>query len=98
MNHYCVYERAVQKRSPPPRILVHLWTALQDSGYELPLIYIHTLVESMPRPVAALLRYRGDPARYYAGEPVFLVLQCILLKEKVYKINIKKMERRKRDD
>ncbi|GBN59397.1 hypothetical protein AVEN_202010-1 [Araneus ventricosus] len=57
-------QHAVQKRSPPPRPPMDLWTVLQDSWCELPPGYLQTLVEIMPRRIAALLRARGDPTRY----------------------------------
>ncbi|GBM61775.1 hypothetical protein AVEN_18339-1 [Araneus ventricosus] len=47
---------AVEKRSPPPRTPTDLWTALKDSWCELPPGYLETLIESMSRRVAALLR------------------------------------------
>ncbi|GBO03719.1 hypothetical protein AVEN_253218-1 [Araneus ventricosus] len=55
---------AVEKRSPPPRTPMDLLTALQDSWCEFPSGYLQTLVESMPRRFAALLRARGGPTRY----------------------------------
>lgn len=57
-------QRAVLRRSPTPRTPMDLWTALQDAWCELPPGYLHTLVESMPRRVAALLRARGGATRY----------------------------------
>jgi transposase len=57
-------QRAVQHRSPSPRTPSQLWTALQDSWCALPPGYLHTLVESMPRRVAAVLRAGGGPTRY----------------------------------
>lgn len=57
-------QRDVQKRSPPPRTLSELWTALQDSWCQLDPALLQTLIESMPRRVAALLRARGGPTRY----------------------------------
>ncbi|GBN06332.1 hypothetical protein AVEN_223666-1 [Araneus ventricosus] len=50
---------AVEKRSPPPRIPMDLLTALQDSWCEKPPGCLQTLVETMPRSVAAVLRDRG---------------------------------------
>ncbi|GFS70940.1 transposable element Tcb2 transposase [Trichonephila clavipes] len=67
---------ANQKRSPFPLTPTDLWTALQDSCSQLPPAPLQTLIESMPRRVAALLRARGGPTRYYAGVPVLLPLQC----------------------
>ncbi|GBN73030.1 hypothetical protein AVEN_36796-1 [Araneus ventricosus] len=58
------FQRAVQKRSPPPRTPMDLRTVLQNSWCELPPGYLQTLVEIMPRRIAALLRDRGDPTRY----------------------------------
>ncbi|GBM57122.1 hypothetical protein AVEN_237367-1 [Araneus ventricosus] len=55
---------AVENRSPPPRTLMDLWTALQDSWCELLPRYLQTLVESMPHRVTALLCVRGGPTRY----------------------------------
>ncbi|GBO22141.1 hypothetical protein AVEN_93902-1, partial [Araneus ventricosus] len=52
-------QRAVQKRSPVPLTPTEFWTALQDSWFQLPPALLQTLVESMPRRVAALLRARG---------------------------------------
>ncbi|GBM28063.1 hypothetical protein AVEN_27450-1 [Araneus ventricosus] len=46
---------AVQKRSPPPGTLMDLRTALQDSWCEKPPGYLQTLVDFMPRRIAALL-------------------------------------------
>ncbi|GBN64885.1 hypothetical protein AVEN_7505-1 [Araneus ventricosus] len=55
---------AVEKRSPPPRTPMDLWTVLKDEWCELPPRYLQTLVESMPHRVAALLCVRGGPRRY----------------------------------
>ncbi|GBN06326.1 hypothetical protein AVEN_228790-1 [Araneus ventricosus] len=55
---------AVEKRSPPPRTPMDLLTVLQDSWCEKPPVCLQTLVETMPRRVAALLRTRGGPTRY----------------------------------
>ncbi|GBM16811.1 hypothetical protein AVEN_9395-1 [Araneus ventricosus] len=55
---------AVEKRSPPPHTPMDLLTALQDSWCEKPPGCLQTLVETMPRLVAALLRARGGPTRY----------------------------------
>ncbi|GBO09266.1 hypothetical protein AVEN_228619-1 [Araneus ventricosus] len=55
---------AVEKRSPPPRTPMDLLTALQNSWGEFPPVYLQTLVESMPRRFASLLRARGGPTRY----------------------------------
>ncbi|GFX75764.1 hypothetical protein TNCV_2237361 [Trichonephila clavipes] len=41
-----------------------LWTALQDSWCQLPPALLQTLIESLPRHVAALLRARGGLTRY----------------------------------
>ncbi|GBN49765.1 hypothetical protein AVEN_36002-1 [Araneus ventricosus] len=54
----------VQKRSPPPRTPMDFRTALQDSWCGKPPGYLQTLVENMPRRVAALLRARAGPTRY----------------------------------
>ncbi|GBL62645.1 hypothetical protein AVEN_271331-1 [Araneus ventricosus] len=54
----------VEKRSPPPRTSMDLFTALQDSWCEFPPGYLQTLVESMPHRFASLLRAHGDPTRY----------------------------------
>ncbi|GBM07194.1 hypothetical protein AVEN_15434-1 [Araneus ventricosus] len=50
---------AVENRSQPPRTPMDLWTVLKDEWCELPPGYIQTLIESMPRRVAALLRAGG---------------------------------------
>ncbi|GBL86258.1 hypothetical protein AVEN_131986-1 [Araneus ventricosus] len=55
---------AVEKRSPPPRTPMNLLTALQDSWCVKPPGCLQTLVETMPRHVAILLRARGGPTRY----------------------------------
>ncbi|GBM68956.1 hypothetical protein AVEN_24361-1 [Araneus ventricosus] len=55
---------AVEKRSPPLHTPMDLLTALQDSCCEFPPGYLQTLVESMPRRFASLLRARGGPIRY----------------------------------
>ncbi|GBL78697.1 hypothetical protein AVEN_65262-1 [Araneus ventricosus] len=55
---------AVEKRSPPLRTSMDLLTALQDSWCEKPPGCLQTLVETMPRRVAALLRARGAPTRH----------------------------------
>ncbi|GFY27197.1 uncharacterized protein TNCV_2068181 [Trichonephila clavipes] len=52
------------KRSPPPLTPTNLWTALQDSGCQLPPAQLQTLIESMPRRVATLLRARWGPTQY----------------------------------
>ena len=49
-------QRAVQKRSPPPLTAMELWTALQDSWCHLLPGYIQTLVQSMIRRAAVLVR------------------------------------------
>ncbi|GBM55594.1 hypothetical protein AVEN_222016-1 [Araneus ventricosus] len=46
---------ALQKRSPPPGTLMDLRTALQDSWCGKPSGYFQTLVDTLPRRVAALL-------------------------------------------
>ncbi|GBN12628.1 hypothetical protein AVEN_5069-1 [Araneus ventricosus] len=73
---WVVLQCAVQKRPPLPRTPINLSTALQDSWSELTLGYLQTLVDSMPRRVAALLRASEGPIRYLAGVPVFISLQC----------------------
>ncbi|GBN06333.1 hypothetical protein AVEN_223667-1 [Araneus ventricosus] len=50
---------AVEKRSPPPRTPMDLLTVLQDSWCEKPPGCLQTLVETMSRRVAAVLRDRG---------------------------------------
>ncbi|GBM83662.1 hypothetical protein AVEN_160826-1 [Araneus ventricosus] len=55
---------AGEKRSPPPRTPMDLLTSLQDSWCENLPGCLQTLVETMPRRVAALLRARGGPTRY----------------------------------
>ncbi|GFY11419.1 transposable element tcb2 transposase [Trichonephila clavipes] len=57
------FERAVQKRSPPPLNPTDLWTALQDlwGGDQLPPALLQTLIESMRSRVVALFRARGGP-------------------------------------
>ncbi|GFX66688.1 transposable element tcb2 transposase [Trichonephila clavipes] len=57
-------QRAFQKRSPPLLTPTDLRTALQDSWCQLPPALLQTLIESMPRRVAAVLRARGGPTRY----------------------------------
>ncbi|GFU57565.1 transposable element tcb2 transposase [Trichonephila clavipes] len=57
-------QRAVQKSSPLPFTPTDLWTALQDSWCQLPPAVLQTLIESMPRCVAALLCTRRDLTRY----------------------------------
>ncbi|GFY11697.1 transposable element Tcb2 transposase [Trichonephila clavipes] len=61
-----VLPRAFQKRSPPhpPHFPTDLWTALQDSWCQLPPALLQTLMESMPRHVAALLSACGGPTQY----------------------------------
>ncbi|GBM13871.1 hypothetical protein AVEN_156226-1 [Araneus ventricosus] len=54
----------VEKRSPPLRTPMDLLTSLQDSWCEKPPGCLQTIVETMPRRVAALLRARGGPTRY----------------------------------
>ncbi|GBL80290.1 hypothetical protein AVEN_92216-1 [Araneus ventricosus] len=55
---------AVEDRSPPCRTPMDLLIALQDSWCEKPPECLQTLVETMLRRVAALLRARGGPTRY----------------------------------
>ncbi|GBL83708.1 hypothetical protein AVEN_132626-1 [Araneus ventricosus] len=55
---------AVEKISPQPRTPMDLLTALQRSWCEKPPGCLQTLLETMPRRVAALLRARGGPTRY----------------------------------
>ncbi|GBN13744.1 hypothetical protein AVEN_33723-1 [Araneus ventricosus] len=55
---------AIEKRSPPPRTPMDLVTALLDAWCEKPPGCLQTLVETMPRRVAAFVRARGDPTRY----------------------------------
>ncbi|GFW20471.1 transposable element Tcb2 transposase [Trichonephila clavipes] len=61
----CIWDalqRAVQKRSPPPLIPIHLWAALQDSWCQLPpAALLQTLIKSMSRRVVVLLHARGCP-------------------------------------
>ncbi|GFW86851.1 transposable element tcb2 transposase [Trichonephila clavipes] len=57
-------QRAVQKRSTPPLTPTDLWTTLQISWCQLPPALLQTLIESMPRRVAPLLRARGRATRY----------------------------------
>ncbi|GFT45425.1 transposable element Tcb2 transposase [Trichonephila clavipes] len=52
-------QRAAQKRSPPSLTPTYLWTALQYSWCHLPPSILQTLIESISRLVAALLRARG---------------------------------------
>ncbi|GBN77136.1 hypothetical protein AVEN_15720-1 [Araneus ventricosus] len=56
----------VEKRSPPPRTPMDLLTALQDSWCEKPPGCLQTLVETMTRRVAALLR-GGDLFSHIGG-------------------------------
>ncbi|GBM38139.1 hypothetical protein AVEN_1530-1 [Araneus ventricosus] len=55
---------ADEKRSPSLRTPMDFLAALQDSWCEFPARYLQTLVESMPRRFALLLRDRGGPTRY----------------------------------
>ncbi|GBL81964.1 hypothetical protein AVEN_50548-1 [Araneus ventricosus] len=55
---------AVEKISPPPRTSMDLLTALQGSWCQFLPGYLQTLVESMPRCFASLLRAPGGPTRY----------------------------------
>ncbi|GBL74422.1 hypothetical protein AVEN_44381-1 [Araneus ventricosus] len=57
-------QHVFEKRSPPPHTPMDLLTALQDSWCEFPPGYLQTLVESMPHPIASLLRAHGGPTRY----------------------------------
>ncbi|GFW68124.1 HTH_Tnp_Tc3_1 domain-containing protein [Trichonephila clavipes] len=52
-------QHAVRKRSPPPLTPNDLWTVLQYSWCQLPPAKLQTLIESMPRHVAALLLAPG---------------------------------------
>ncbi|GFT58415.1 transposable element Tcb2 transposase [Trichonephila clavipes] len=54
----------VQKRSPPPLTLTDLWTALQDSWFQLLPALLQTLIECMSRRVVTFLRARSDPTQY----------------------------------
>ncbi|GFX57302.1 SCAN domain-containing protein 3 [Trichonephila clavipes] len=56
-----VLQRAVQKRSPTPLTPTDLWTALQDSCFQLPPALLQTLIKSMLHHVAELLRAHGGP-------------------------------------
>lgn len=59
IKHICdAFQRAVQKRYPPPSFLMDLWPSLEDSSSELLPGYLQILVETMPRHVAALLYVR----------------------------------------
>ncbi|GFS70830.1 DDE_3 domain-containing protein [Trichonephila clavipes] len=49
-------QRAVKKRSPPLLTPTYLWTSLQTSWCHLLLALLHTLIESRPSHVEALLR------------------------------------------
>ncbi|GFU66539.1 hypothetical protein TNCV_4356951 [Trichonephila clavipes] len=51
--------------------------ALQNSGCQLSPTLLQSLIESIPRPFAALLHACGGLTLYYADAPVFLALQCI---------------------
>ncbi|GFX90538.1 transposable element Tcb2 transposase [Trichonephila clavipes] len=57
-------QSAVQKRSPPLLSSTDLWTVLQDSWCQLPSALLQTLIEFMPRHVAAFLRARRGPTKY----------------------------------
>ncbi|GBL95942.1 hypothetical protein AVEN_168532-1 [Araneus ventricosus] len=61
---WVVLQCAVQKRSPPPGTLMDLRTALQDSWCGKPSGYFQTLVDTLPRHVAALRCARVGPKRY----------------------------------
>ncbi|GFW79898.1 hypothetical protein TNCV_3898991 [Trichonephila clavipes] len=52
-----------KNRSPPPLSPTNVWTSLQDSWYQLLPALLKTLIESISRRVAALLRARENPAR-----------------------------------
>jgi hypothetical protein len=57
-------QHANLKRSPTPHTLVDSWTALQDAWCQFPPTLFQTLVDSMPRPVVALVHGHGGPTRY----------------------------------
>ncbi|GFW85657.1 uncharacterized protein TNCV_853071 [Trichonephila clavipes] len=57
-------QRAIQKGSPPPLTPTDLWTTLPDSWCQLPTTLLQTLIKSMTRRVATLLRARWGPTRY----------------------------------
>ncbi|GFT00411.1 transposable element Tcb2 transposase [Trichonephila clavipes] len=57
-------QRAFQNKSPAPLTSTDLWTALKDSWCHLLPALLQTLIEFMPRRVAALLCAREGPTRY----------------------------------
>ncbi|GFU05192.1 transposable element Tcb2 transposase [Trichonephila clavipes] len=57
-------KRTLQKISPPFLTPTDLWTALQDSWWQLPPALLQTLIQFMPRRVAEFLRARGGSTRY----------------------------------
>ncbi|GBN41092.1 hypothetical protein AVEN_242454-1 [Araneus ventricosus] len=68
--------RAVQKRSPPPRTVMDLWTVLPDSWCELPPCYLQTLSRSCLVVLQHFCVLVGTLHDIRAGVPVFLALQC----------------------
>ncbi|GBL85284.1 hypothetical protein AVEN_222749-1 [Araneus ventricosus] len=54
---------AVEKRSPPPRTPMDLWTVMKDEWCEFLPGYLQTLVETMPHRFASLLSAHGGPTR-----------------------------------
>lgn len=57
-------ERRLRGSSPLPKTLPELWTAVRDIWREIPVGVVRTLVESMPRRVAAVIAARGGPTGY----------------------------------
>ena len=52
------------KYPTPPAGLTELWDRVQEQWLKIPLDYVTTLVESMPRRIAAVLRARGGHTKY----------------------------------
>jgi transposase len=54
----------VRNRFPPPASLKQLEGVIQDEWYKIPLETVHTLYESIPRTIAAVLKAKRGPTPY----------------------------------
>ncbi|GFX22562.1 transposable element Tcb2 transposase [Trichonephila clavipes] len=56
-----------------PTSFTELWTALANIWQVIPVKRFQKVVESVPRPVAAVIKARGGPTRYLVGIPNLVV-------------------------
>ena len=59
-----VLERKIRARGPLPKNKEKLWQRLQEEWLQIDNSVIQTLVDSMPRRVAAVIDSKGSPTKY----------------------------------